>query len=450
MVVIAAARRSPEPAPAGLPSAWGVRNAHDPTVVRDTDGTWYMFSTDAAAGAADVATGVQVRHSVDLVNWTWLGTALDGVPRPAFEWTGAAGLWAPEVVRWPSADGDRWHMYYSASTFGSTTSVIGLAVASALSGPWYDRGIVVATREGETTQNAIDAAVTRDRHGVPWLTYGSFFSGIYALPLDPHTGFARMAGDLGIRIARRAASVEGAIEGAFVLYRREEDHFVLFASYDSLFGSYHVRVAVAADISGPYHDYLGHSMTNVDAEPSSVGTKVLGSYSFDADTAWLAPGHNSILVEASSGMSPGDEYFMVHHVRFAADPAQHIAHLRRTFFTGGGWPVVSPQPFAGRDSETIEPPQALEGPWRAVRHEPASTEPVAASKVTVAEVADVGDGVSLPREFDGRAQSVRLVVAGTEIDAVVFGSWDWARGAAALSFSGISDDGIAWFGTKGA
>ena len=52
------------------------------------------------------------------------------------------GLWAPDVVR----VGDEWRMYWSASTFGSRTSAIGLAVAPHPTGPWEDRGLVVTSR----------------------------------------------------------------------------------------------------------------------------------------------------------------------------------------------------------------------------------------------------------------------------------------------------------------
>jgi arabinan endo-1,5-alpha-L-arabinosidase len=486
--------RSLAPAPAGDPAGWGTRNAHDPTVVRDTDGTWYMFSTDAAAGADSVAAGVHVRRSTDLVDWTFVGTALDGVPAAAFEWSSAPGLWAPEVVRWPapgaaSADAagtTRWHMYYSASTFGSNTSAIGLAVASELAGPWEDRGIVVGTRAGRDSQNAIDAAVTIDRAGTPWLTYGSFFSGLYTLPLNPATGLPETPGDLGSLIARRPVSVDRAIEGAYIVYRREEDRYVLFSSYDSLFNSYNVRVAVADEITGPYTDLLGHTLTDLDGAPELIGTKVLGSHRFGSDTGWLAPGHNSILVEAGLPGTPGTpgtpdpvdaghreaEYFMVHHVRFAEDPHQHVVQLRRTFFTATGWPVVSPQPFAGAELERLSAPVSLAGPWNVVRLAPGSTALVdsVVSTVTAApagpvspEAADVAE-----RLFDGAPARLRIVVggaeatadgtgtaasaasAGTELDAVVFASWDWAHARPALSFSGLAADGVAWFGTRGA
>ncbi|MBT2513812.1 family 43 glycosylhydrolase [Arthrobacter sp. ISL-30] len=398
-----------------------------------------MFSTDAAAVQEHIPSGVHIRTSEDLVTWRFLGTAVDGVPRPAREWSGAKGLWAPEVVRWP---GGQWHMYYSASTFGSNTSAIGLAVAPRPAGPWEDRGVILATSSGESTQNAIDAAVTFDRDGEPWLTYGSFFSGIYTLRLDPASGRPAKEGDAGALIARRHPSVEGAIEGAFILYRREEDRYVLFTSYDSLFSTYNIRVAVAEHIEGPYRDLNGTLMTDLEAQPTSVGTKILGSYGFDGDTAWSAPGHNSVLVDGEGEQS---DYYMVHHVRFAEDPQQHMAQLRRLFFTEAGWPVVSPQPFAGHEAEALDAPESLAGMWRVVKLEPSSAAVAHAIPMEVTAPAEVVAG----KEYDGAPVPVRLDVAGTELDAVVFASWDWSRERSVLSFSGFSADGIAWFGTKG-
>ena len=436
----------PLPAGAGQePSSWGARHAHDPTVVQDCDGTYYMFSTDAVANSRDIPAGVHIRTSSDLVEWTYLRTAFDGVPAAAAEWSGAKGLWAPEVVRWP--DG-RWHMYYSASTFGSNTSAIGLAVAPSPAGPWEDMGLVVATRKGEHSQNAIDAAVAFDAHGTPWLTYGSFFSGIYILPLDRTSGLPRVPGDLGSVIARRHRAVEGAVEGAFILRRPHDGRYVLFTSYDSLFSTYNVRAAVADRITGPYRDFRGLAATDVDAPPAAVGTKVLGSYQFDGGTGWLAPGHNSVFTR--TGPDGATEHFVVHHVRFAEDPSQHVVQLRRLFFTAGGWPVISPQPFAGARSEALPSPAAVAGTWQVVRFDPESADLVRSILMEV-ECLDAS-----PAAFQGKPAAVRLRAAepgnrpgaGVELDAVVFGSWDWSRKRPALSFSGIDQHGVAWSGTR--
>ena len=434
------------------PSTWGARHAHDPTVVRDDDGVWYMFSTDAIAGAESVPAGVHVRTSPDLVEWTFRGTALDGVPDAAREWTGAAGIWAPEVVRWTSDDGSPlWHMYYSASTFGSRTSAIGLAVATTLSGPWTDRGIVVATRQGVDEHNAIDAAVVFDRGGIPWLTYGSFFGGIHTLPLSLETGLPQTPGDRGALIARRPASVDTAVEGAYIVYRPEEDRFVLFVSYDSLFDSYNVRVAVSDEVDGPYLDVQGNALTGIDPDvaPETVGTKVLGGYRFDGDTGWAAPGHNSMFtvpatdVDREQRAVRGAAHFMVHHVRLADDPTQHLAQIRRVHFTASGWPVVSPQPFDGFAAERMDAAESADGMWNVLRFDPAVTRVIDSAPLRV----------SCDAASDGEVVTAMLVVhraagAPVELDAVVFGSWDPVAGRAALSFSGIDSDGVVWSGTK--
>lgn len=434
------------------PAAWGARHAHDPTVVRDDDGLWYMFSTDAVAGADLIPAGAHVRTSADLVEWTYRGTALDGVPEKAREWSGASGLWAPEVVRW-STDGtqQQWHMYYSASTFGSRTSAIGLATAADLAGPWTDRGIVIATHHERDAFNAIDAAVIVDRAGAPWMLYGSFFGGIHAVELSRETGM-RLRDEPGALIARRPQSVDGAIEGAYVVHRAQDDRYVLFVSFDSLVDSYSVRVGVADEITGPYRDHQGRDLTSPsDAEALVAGTKVLGGLRFPGGTGLIAPGHNSIFHD-------GDATFMVHHVRFADDPTQHEAQVRRVHWTASGWPVVSPHPFAGVGSERLPAPVPVAGEWDAVRFAPeVSTmadaqrvrcdsavscdgEPVTASLRLLPSAGNTADGTVAD---DAAAEHDAVA-----LDAVVFGAWDPVAERTVLAFSGIDEQGFVWSGSQ--
>ena len=419
------------------PTTWGARNAHDPTVVRGDDGRWYMFSTDAAVGVDHIPAGVHVRTSPDLVEWTFVGTALDGVPAAALAHTGAQGLWAPEVVRWPTADGSpRWHMYYSASTFGSRTSAIGLAIASSPAGPWTDAGPVVTTTHGADAHNAIDAAVVFDRTGRPWLTYGSFFGGIHILPLDARTGFAEVPGEVGTLIARRPASVDGAVEGAYIVYRPEEDRFVLFVSYDSLFDSYSVRVAVSGQVTGPYVDANGRALTDVSGDaPDAVGTKILGGHRFPGGTAWIAPGHNSVFRD-------GDRLFLVHHVRHADDPTRHEAQVRRVHVTASGWPLVSPHPFAGYDAERLSAAEGVDGEWDVVRLEPARRGVEASTRLHVFGAAHT-DGAAVTTPVIVQAPGGDVV-----LDAVVFGAFDPVAQRPVMAFSGLDAEGVVWTGSK--
>ncbi|WP_193597112.1 arabinan endo-1,5-alpha-L-arabinosidase [Microbacterium sp. YJN-G] len=438
-------------------SGWGARNAHDPTIVRGDDGLWYMFSTDAAAGVDRIPAGAHVRTSPDLVTWTFRGTALDGVPQQAGEWSGAAGLWAPEVVRWPDAGGDerdaepRWHMYYSASTFGSRTSAIGLATASAPSGPWTDRGIVIATHHDRDAVNAIDAAVVFDADGAPWMIYGSFFGGIHAVELSIETG-KRLRDEPGALIARRPRSVDGAIEGAYVV--RRDGRYVLFVSYDSLADTYSVRVGVSDAITGPYLDHQGRELTSpAEADAESTGTKVLGGLRFPGGVGLIAPGHNSIFHD-------GDATFMVHHVRLADAPTQHEAQVRRVHWTASGWPLVSPHPYAGAERERLASPEPIAGEWDAVRFAPEVPAMVDAERVTViAEGESDGDAVGVQLVVCPDAGSLNAAQAGSlrlskgpsadiVLDAVVFGAWDPVAQRTVLAFSGIDRDGVVWSGSK--
>jgi arabinan endo-1,5-alpha-L-arabinosidase len=88
--------------------------------------------------------------------------------------------------------GDRYLLYYAVSSMEKMTSAIGLATNATLDPTdppyhWSDQGIVVRTREGGNC-NAIDPTVFQDTDGSLWLTFGSYWSGIKLIQLDPKTG----------------------------------------------------------------------------------------------------------------------------------------------------------------------------------------------------------------------------------------------------------------------
>ena len=177
----------------GSPDQWGAVNAHDPSIVRGDDGKWYVFSTDASVGDVHRC-GVQVRVSEDLIHWDYLGTAFDDYETACAAEISAAGLdpskhqglWAPEAVK----VGNQWRLYYSASTFGSSRSVIGMAVSESVTGPWEDRGIVIRSDANAVSKpNAIDPCLFTDPSGKQYMTWGSFFGGIWLTALD-EDGFA--------------------------------------------------------------------------------------------------------------------------------------------------------------------------------------------------------------------------------------------------------------------
>jgi arabinan endo-1,5-alpha-L-arabinosidase len=437
-------------------AAWGADHAHDPTVVRDDEGAYWCFSTDARWDGP-VRGGVQVRRSADLVDWEFHGWALDGVPAPAAGWAGAVGLWAPDVVR--AADGT-WRMYYSASSFGSRRSAIGLATAPHPAGPWADPGRGVASEDhaldagGIDHPNAIDANVVADG-GREWLVYGSFFGGIHVLPLDPATGFldasaAASAADgaltrhPGTLIARRSPAADnGAVEGAFVL-PRPGGGWALLVSYDSLASSYHLRAAVGDRVDGPFHDRTGRAMTDLEADPWAVGVPVLSGHRHAGGPGLLAPGHASVLTEPATATAHG-RHLLVHHVRDADAPARHRLQVRRLVWTHDGWPLVSPQPWAGaareQDDEARWPADVavLGGAWETwvPGADPTRVQDVVAGALAPGESRALGAGRFAWTAPDGAA-----------VSAVVFPAWDAVRDRATLCGVALDDAGRVVLATK--
>ncbi|UPK47167.1 arabinan endo-1,5-alpha-L-arabinosidase [Paenibacillus pabuli] len=423
-------------------SRWTVNNAHDPAIIK-TDQGYYVYSTDVRV-AGEAKPGVMVRKSDDLINWSWVGQALPGIPKEALDWTGAVNLWAPDVIQ----VGDTYRMYYSASTFGSTRSAIGLQTSSSPEGPWTDEGLVVKTSENEKDKlNAIDANPVLDAEGNSWMVYGSFFDGIYIAPLDPETGKFKEEG-YGTRIAARdRATEEGAVEGPYIVYNPEFKKYYLFVSYDSLFEDYNVRVARADSITGPYTDVNGMNMLDTEHLPQyEVGTKILGGYRFTEGEGWVAPGHNSVLKD-------GDDYYIVHHARGETDKNWPYLHVRKMLWTKDGWPVVSPERYAGEYAQDI-PKSMIAGEWEGLAVDPSVDGQVQAVPYTLQANGKLkSENGSGKWTFDGK-QTLILEWkespwggASTE-ELKLLPSWDWERSQPALVMTGLSDRGIAVWGKQ--
>lgn len=423
-------------------SRWTVNNAHDPAIIK-TDQGYYVYSTDVRV-AGEPKPGVMVRKSEDLINWTWVGQALPGIPPEALDWTGAVNLWAPDVTK----VGDTYRMYYSASTFGSTRSAIGLQTATSPEGPWKDEGLVVSTSENEQDKlNAIDANPVLDADGNSWMVYGSFFDGIYIAPLDPDTGKFKEEG-YGTRIAARdRATEEGAVEGPYIVYHPEFKKYYLFVSYDSLFEDYNVRVARADSITGPYTDINGMNMLDTDHLPQyEIGTKVVGGYRFTEGEGWVAPGHNSVLQD-------GDDYYIVHHARGETDKNWPYLHVRKMLWTKAGWPVVSPERYAGETVQDI-PKSMIAGEWEGMELDPSVDGQVQASPFTLQRNGKVtSENDSGTWTFDGKHiltiewKERNSNGASTE-ELQLLPSWDWELSKPTLVVTGLNDRGIAVWGKQ--
>jgi arabinan endo-1,5-alpha-L-arabinosidase len=294
-----------------------VRNVHDPSIVKAGD-TYYVFSTRA---------GISVRCSKDLVNWRLCGDVFAHLPQWAVkDVPGLRGLWAPDV----SYFNGRYHLYYSCSTFGSNRSSIGLVTNATLDPAsdafkWEDQGKVLGS---ETTDdwNAIDPNIVLDEKGQPWLSFGSFWSGIKLRKIDPTTGKLDAKDPTLYSLAGRprSSTLPGAVEAPFIV--RKHEYYYLFVSFDFCCrgkdSTYNVRVGRSRDVKGPYVDKDGKDLREGG-----------GSLVVAGEGRWRGPGHCSVLSERD-----GDR--IVYHAYDADARGASTLRINPIVWDSQGWPTI--------------------------------------------------------------------------------------------------------------
>jgi len=204
--------------------------------------------------------GVPSYRSKDLVKWERGPAVFQAAP----EWV--AGIvpenrnmhyWAPDIMKL----GDRYLLYYSVSSFGKMTSAIGLATNPTLDPDdpayhWTDQGFVVRTQDGDG-YNAIDPSVFHDGDGSLWLTFGSYWSGIKLVRLDPQSG-KRIAPDSALF----SIAYNESIEASYLC--RHDDYYYLFVNWGSCCqgpkSTYNIRIGRSKSATGPYLDKAGVDM----------------------------------------------------------------------------------------------------------------------------------------------------------------------------------------------
>ncbi|MGI4834343.1 MAG: arabinan endo-1,5-alpha-L-arabinosidase [Janthinobacterium lividum] len=342
---------------------WGPYNVHDPAVLKADDGYYYMYSTDVGYGIADanLTAGLQVRRSKDLVEWQFVGWALNGPPAMGTAYITQRGgtpnhlLWAPYVLK----VGSEYRLYYSLASNVFKLSTIGLATASSPTGPWTEKGLVVKTdNSAANITNGIDPTVLIDQQGQHHLYYGSAFDGIHTIKLDAATGLAATPGDLGPRIAQRGftgTQINGNIEGPEIIYNPDQKKYYLFISYDWLQTKYNVRVGRADSPDGPFLDFKGHDINLAEDH----GPMILAPYQFDGHSGWQGTGHCGVFSDGSG------QYYMAHQGRPGIDSYYMDLHVRKIFWTPSGWPVVSPERYAGEDNSAVAQAD-LAGTWEQI------------------------------------------------------------------------------------
>jgi arabinan endo-1,5-alpha-L-arabinosidase len=277
-----------------------------------------------------------IRCSRDLHAWKRCGNVFDKIP----DWIKKESpetkeLWAPDI----SYFNGEYHLYYAFSVFGKNTSGIALLTSKTLNPKspdfhWVDHGLVLRSRL-EDDFNAIDPNLVLDEKGQPWLSFGSFWTGIKMRRIDAKTGLLSSEDTKLYSIATRKRpdnpppnppGLPGdwqAVEAPFIIHHA--DFYYLFVSFDlccrGTKSNYKTMVARSRSVTGPYVDAQGTAMRDGGGTPLLLG-----------NSRWIGPGGESVLRQKD-----GD--IIVFH---AYDGSTGHAYLQiSTIAWVDGWPKVA-------------------------------------------------------------------------------------------------------------
>ncbi|SDQ35142.1 arabinan endo-1,5-alpha-L-arabinosidase [Thermostaphylospora chromogena] len=282
---------------------------HDPTMIR-ARGDYLVYSTHGL---------IEARVSRDMKHFTRAGDAFTEPPAWWREYSPENDPWAPDI----SFHNGRYLLYYAVSSFGSNHSAIGLATSrTGLPGSWTDHGVVYATTTGDD-HNAIDPDLLVDHEGRWWLSFGSHWTGIRMIRIDPATG-KRHAGDRTLYHLATRPDAPYAVEAPIVV--RRGAYYYLFASYDrccaGVDSTYKIKVGRATSPTGPYVDRDGVPMLE------GGGTVVL-----ETEGSRIGPGGQDVVFDKGG-------HLLVHHYYDGEDGGTPKLALRRLAWDEAGWPYV--------------------------------------------------------------------------------------------------------------
>jgi arabinan endo-1,5-alpha-L-arabinosidase len=239
-------------------------------------------------------------------------------------------FWAPHV----SQHGDTFYMYYSADPNTLTGLCLAVATAKSPLGPFTDKGSPLKC--GESFINIDPMAYDDPATGKRLLYWGSGFQAIRVQELAANRiGFAPGSQPVELVKPIKDESPDNymrLIEGAWVVKRG--GYYYLFYSGDNCCGDkahYAVMVARSRSATGPFRTL---------AEATGKSTSVI----LEKNERFIAPGHNSIVTDAS-----GQDWIFYHAIdskeRLLKSNIEGDRDVRRIMLMDrisyrNGWPQV--------------------------------------------------------------------------------------------------------------
>ena len=303
--------------------------------------------------------------------------------------------------------------------------------------------------------NAIaPSIVTNPETGEQWMHYGSYFGGLFCVQLNPETGLTMVENDQGHLTAKRFNLKKNNNEAPEIIYNPELKKYFLFVSYDPLMTSYIIRVGRSDNPEGPFVDYFGKDF-RLDEDNLPILTY---PYQFKGHKGWAGTGHNSTFRNEKG------DYFIASQARLSPDNHLMVMHVRQIFWTKDGWPVVSPQRYAGTEQQNIKK-KDVAGNWEIITiHGDAPLRDLEAGQILWGEnllkSEEVNRSQLITLEKSGKISGelngewkyekgeLKLNLEHNNAEVQLFMGQDWENEMKTILFTGLNDRGYSVWGKK--
>lgn len=251
----------------------------DPTVIRADDGYFYLYGTEDMAN-------MPIYRSLNLVDWTFVGTAFTEATRPRCVRPYTKGMmWAPDINYFNG----HYVLYYSIGVWGSAWECgVGVATSERPEGPFVDQGVVFMGKD-LNVGNSIDQFFIEEG-GKKYMFWGSYW-GIYAVQLTDD-GLRVMPGSTPQQICNTQ------MEGTYI--HKRNGYYYLIGSNGNCCQSggdysvvnYKLICGRSTSLFGPYVTKDGRKL--LDSSSNYENFLLPNEYC-------LGPGHNAEWVEDDKG-----------------------------------------------------------------------------------------------------------------------------------------------------